>query len=68
MKRIEGYSLYRVVRLQLWFQDSKERYWVVDESQQDEQEHQAHETTTQDAGKGGEFNNDNRSPQQPREQ
>jgi hypothetical protein len=32
MKRVENEELYNVVQLQTWFQDSRERYWIVDES------------------------------------
>jgi len=38
MKRVSDKQLYQVVRLQTWFRDGKERYWVVNESQQAAQE------------------------------
>ena len=31
MQRAEDAQLYYVVRLQTWFRDGKERYWVVDD-------------------------------------
>ena len=34
MKRVEDDALFQAVRLQTWFRDGKERYWVVDESKQ----------------------------------
>jgi hypothetical protein len=34
MKRVEDEELFQTVRLQTWFRDGKERYWVVDESKQ----------------------------------
>jgi hypothetical protein len=34
MKRAEDDELFQPVRLQTWFRDGKERYWVVDESKQ----------------------------------
>ena len=34
IKRIEDEALFEPVRLQSWFWEGKERYWVVDESQQ----------------------------------
>jgi hypothetical protein len=38
MKRVEDDELFQPARLQSWFQDGKELYWVVDESQQVGQE------------------------------
>ena len=32
MKRVKDEELFQAVRLQTWFRDGKERYWVVDES------------------------------------
>lgn len=49
-KRIADDELFQPVRLQSWFQDGKERYWVVDESQQVAQERQARRAAIQDAG------------------
>ena len=37
-------------RLQSWFGEKRERYWVVDESQQIAQERQAHRATIRDIG------------------
>ena len=50
MKRVADDELFRPARLQSWFQDGKERYWVVDESQQIAQERQAHQATIRDVG------------------
>ncbi|OAF55127.1 hypothetical protein VC83_08395 [Pseudogymnoascus destructans] len=36
MKRVDDNQLFQAVRLQTWFRDGKERYWVVDESRQAE--------------------------------
>ena len=33
-KGLKDEEVFQAVRLQSWFQDGKERYWVVDESQQ----------------------------------
>jgi hypothetical protein len=40
-KRVADEDLFQLVRLQSWFGEKRERYWVVDESKQDEQERQA---------------------------
>jgi hypothetical protein len=32
-KRVDGNELFKNVRLQSWFQDGKQRYWIVDESE-----------------------------------
>jgi hypothetical protein len=48
--RVANDELYRPVRLQLWFWDGKEQYWVVDESQQAAQESQAHRPRIHDVG------------------
>jgi Orsellinic acid/F9775 biosynthesis cluster protein D len=50
LKRIADDELFRVVRLQSWFRDGKERYWVVDESKQDEHDRQIRRATIQDVG------------------
>jgi hypothetical protein len=34
MKRVKDDKLFKAVRLQTWFRDGKERYWVVNESRQ----------------------------------
>jgi hypothetical protein len=49
-KRVADEDIFRVVRLQSWFGEKRERYWVVDEGQQDAQERQAHRAAIQDAG------------------
>jgi hypothetical protein len=41
LKRIANNKLFQRVQLQTWFQDGKERYWVVDKSQQAVQERRA---------------------------
>jgi hypothetical protein len=50
MKRVADNKLFWPVKLQSWFQDGKERYWTVDESQQAQRERQAHRAAIQDAG------------------
>jgi hypothetical protein len=50
MKRVADDELFQPARLQSWFQDGKERYWVVDESQQIAQKRQAHQAAIQDVG------------------
>ena len=39
-----------MVRLQSWFGEKREQYWVVDESQQSAQEHRAHQAAIRDVG------------------
>jgi hypothetical protein len=51
LKHVADNKLFQVVRLQSWFRDSKERYWVVDKSKQDEHDRQIRYTTIQDIGK-----------------
>jgi hypothetical protein len=36
-KRVADEDMYQSVRLQSWFGEKRERYWVVDENRQDEQ-------------------------------
>ena len=36
MQRVDDDQLFQAVRLQTWFRDGKERYWVVDESREAE--------------------------------
>jgi hypothetical protein len=50
LKRIADDELFQPVRMQSWFGEGKERYWVVDEGQQAQWERQAHRATIQDAG------------------
>jgi hypothetical protein len=50
MKRVADDELFRPARLQSWFQDGKERYWVVDESQQGAQQRQARRAAIRDVG------------------
>jgi hypothetical protein len=49
-KRVADDKLFTPVKLQSWFWEGKERYWVVDENKQDEQERQAQRATIQDVG------------------
>jgi hypothetical protein len=49
-KGLADEDLFDAARLQSWFQDGKERYWVVDESQRGWQERQAYRATIQDVG------------------
>jgi hypothetical protein len=49
-KRVADEDIFRRVRLQSWFGERRERYWVVDESQQARLERQAQRATIQDVG------------------
>jgi hypothetical protein len=49
-KRVADEDVCRVVRLQSWFGEKRERYWVVDESKQDDHDRQIRRTTIQDVG------------------
>jgi hypothetical protein len=49
-KRVADEELYTSVRLQSWFGEKRERYWVVNESKQDEQERQRRRARTRDVG------------------
>ena len=49
-KRTKDDVLFQCVRLQTWFRDGKERYWVVDEGQRVIQERQAQRAAIQDVG------------------
>jgi hypothetical protein len=53
-KRAVDKDILKVVRLQSWFGEKREQYWVVDESQQIAQERQACQAAIRDIGK--EFN------------
>jgi hypothetical protein len=61
-KRIADDEIFDSVRLQSWFQDSRERYWVVDESKQDEQERQAQRANIQDVGEESEESEESEAP------
>jgi hypothetical protein len=50
LKHVADDELFQVVRLQSWFRDSKERYWVVDKSKQDDRDRQIRRATIQDVG------------------
>jgi Orsellinic acid/F9775 biosynthesis cluster protein D len=43
-------EIFQAARLQSWFGEKRERYWVVDESQQHRQEDQAYRAMVQDVG------------------
>jgi hypothetical protein len=62
-KRIASDELCRPVRLQTWFRDGKERYWVVDEARQVEQERQARRAAVQDVGEDGDDDDSGRGRQ-----
>ena len=47
LKDIADDKLFQLVRMKSWFREGKERYWVVDEGQQ---ERQVHRAPTQDVG------------------
>ena len=49
-KRIADEDMFQVVRLQSWFGQKREQYWVVDESQQAIQARQARRAAIQDVG------------------
>ena len=49
-KRVKDEELFQCVKLQSWFWDGKERYWVVDEGQQIAQERQARQVAIRDVG------------------
>jgi hypothetical protein len=49
-KRVPNEEIFRAVRLQSWFGEKRERYWVVDESQQIAQERQARRAAIRDVG------------------
>jgi hypothetical protein len=49
-KRVADEEIFRAVRLQSWFGEKRERYWVVDEGQQVQQQRRAHRATIQDTG------------------
>jgi hypothetical protein len=41
-KRVADKDIFKAVQLQSWFEEKRERYWVVDEGQQNQQERQAY--------------------------
>jgi hypothetical protein len=45
-QRVPDEQLYRIVQLQSWFDDRKARYWIVEQSKQDEQERQTRRAKT----------------------
>ena len=49
-KRVPNEEMFQVARLQSWFGEKRERYWVVDESQQIAQERQARRAAIGDVG------------------
>jgi hypothetical protein len=49
-KRAADEELYQVVQLQSWFDDRRARYWIVDQSKQDEQERRSVRVATRDVG------------------
>ena len=51
-KRVKDEGLFQLVKLQSWFRDGKERYWVVDEGQPAPHERRAQRAAIQDAGEG----------------
>ena len=50
LKRVADDELFQSVRMQLWFREGKECYWVVDESKQVAQDRQARRAAIQDMG------------------
>jgi hypothetical protein len=61
-KRCADKELFKAVRLQSWFWEGKERYWVVDESKQDEQERQRRRAMTRDVGEECDDSDHNGNP------
>ena len=53
-KGVADEDMFQVVRMQSWFGQKRERYWVVDESQQIVRERQAHRAAIRDAGEESE--------------
>jgi len=49
-KGVADEDMFQVVRMQSWFGKKRERYWVVDESQQAVQERQARRAAIADVG------------------
>jgi len=49
-KRVADKDLFKAVQLQSWFGEKRERYWVVDDSKQVEQERQTRRARTRDIG------------------
>jgi hypothetical protein len=49
-KRVADEDIFQAVQLQSWFGEKRERYWVVDESQQAVQERQARRAAIGDIG------------------
>lgn len=49
MKQADDKEAFQLARLQSWFRDGKERYWVLDESQQVARERQARRAATHNA-------------------
>jgi Orsellinic acid/F9775 biosynthesis cluster protein D len=49
-KGVKDEELFQAARLQSWFRDGKERYWVVDEGPQAARESQARRAATRDVG------------------
>jgi hypothetical protein len=49
-KRVADEDIFQAVQLQSWFGEKRERYWVIDESQQIAQERQAHRAAIRDIG------------------
>ena len=49
-QRVPDEQLYKIVQLQSWFDDRRARYWIVDQSKQDEQERQTRRAKTRDVG------------------
>ena len=49
-RRVTDEDLFESVQLQSWFGEKRERYWVVDQSKQDEKERQTRRARTRDVG------------------
>jgi hypothetical protein len=61
-KRVADDELFQPVRLQSWFRDGKERYWVVDENVQAEQAQRARRAIVRDAGEESEESEESEAP------
>jgi hypothetical protein len=51
-KRVKDEYVFRAVRLQSWFGEKRERYWVVDESRSNDEAEATVSGTARDSGSG----------------
>jgi hypothetical protein len=62
LKRIADDELFQPIRMQSWFREGKERYWVVDENVQAEQAQRARRAIVRDAGEESEESEESEAP------